>query len=1057
MKTDMKHHIYILALLTALTSCADTLFDDSAEGRTDNDGIQFCVSTQEQNELTIALGQNHEADHYKAHAMTGDHTYGLKAVSMPLPLMGIHKGTVSAQSSQSAQNSPTTRAAYTDIVAIDGSNFHDSLTIWGYTYQPYKTGGTDADKCTIFNQILLKRITNWRSAAHWPYGGGSMKFYALAPSMENVNVQAAGGSFDTPPTLTYQLPDYTLPTATREMYDLLWGESEVTDIEALDKEANIGQDNKLVDLHFQHILTAIRFAQGNIPSGITIKQITLHNVNTKGDFNPAATDAATGTPGAWSSLSNTGSYTLYPNFTGTGTDANTYISDSIFFMIPHTVTSGAELQVVLEAKRRKYKTKGGNPRVPDGYADGDPIKHTLKCSLEGDVWKKGYTVTYKLTIGEVEDGYYMLAESPSAAPHSTSATNGTFPVHSYHSYWDYGSNTENTTHAVNWQIVGYSNTEPTEATKFTDSKPDWLTISGANSGTTGEFVGGNSAVANYTISGQSYVKSGSHSAILEANSTSDNNWGTIDLSTTTPNKTSITPGGQTANCYIVNHRGTFSFPLVYGNKSSNGDEASCFVDHKGAVIEYKSIQDQMTHKHNKTNQSIDDTHQFQETYTWNAAGENPTLRAVLLWQDIDGLISSVSALGSTNMMNFTVGVDKPGNAVIALQARTEKKYELKSDDNWVTDTGREGGSTEYNDNWETLWTWHIWMTDEVFPNYSSTSAINVNTQYLNNNENNGKTGYMGDHIVSITNWGSDGTNGTSSTILPVNLGWVPDEDEFGYYAHREVWVKLQQTEPTSGTPATTVVKIEQHARQPLITGTSTVYQWGRPTALPAVCYMNKSARPIYGTYTSNSTACDFTIHEITNPCEAIANPQWLCRLSGSGQNWFSTAQTYWGDGTLANKTVYDPCPPGFCIPNYTIFTGFSHTGATSNSGNDLNMWEDAGQAGKGAYFYTSPNSGSATANRYGQTVYMPATGQYRADKTVGSALTLQDGNNSVFTEASAGLLWSSGSTSTDGKSLWFYPQWTRTGDSSKPAIALPFDSHFSTAMPIRPTGNLLAY
>jgi hypothetical protein len=168
-------------------------------------------------------------------------------------------------------------------------------------------------------------------------------------------------------------------------------------------------------------------------------------------------------------------------------------------------------------------------------------------------------------------------------------------------------------------------------------------------------------------------------------------------------------------------------------------------------------------------------------------------------------------------------------------------------------------------------------------------------------------------------------------------------------------------------------------------------------------------------------------------------------------------QTYWGDGTLANKTVYDPCPPGFCIPKYTIFTGFSRTGATSNSGNDLNMWEDAGQAGKGAYFYTSPNSGSATANRYGQTVYMPATGQYRADKTVGSALTLQDGNNSVFTEASAGLLWSSGSTSTDGKSLWFYPQWTRTGDSSKPAIALPFDSHFSTAMPIRPTGNLLAY
>lgn len=1044
MKTDMKHHIYILALLTALTSCADTLFDDSAEGRTDNDGIQFCVSTQEQNELTIALGQNHEADHYKAHAMTGDHTYGLKAVSMPLPLMGIHKGTVSAQSAQSA---PTTRAAYTDIVATNGSNFHDSLTIWGYTYQPYKTGGTDADKCTIFNQILLKRITNWRSAAHWPYGGGSMKFYALAPSMENVNVQAAGGSFDTPPTLTYQLPDYTLPTATREMYDLLWGESEVTDIEALDKEANIGQDNKLVSLRFQHILTAIRFAQGNIPEGITIKQISLHNVNTKATFNPAAIDPATGTRGAWSGLSNTGSYTLYPNFEVT--TANTYISDSVFFMIPHTVTSGAELQVVIEAKPKYvYTETSREPAITETPAR----QHTLKCSLEGDVWKKGYTVTYKLTIGEVEDGYYMLAESPSAAPHSTSATNGTFPVHSYHSYWDYDSNTENTTHAVNWQIVGYSNTEPTETTTFTDSKPDWLTISGANSGTTGEFVGGNGAVANYTISGQSYISPMKHSTILKANSTASN----INLSTHYPDGTAFTTA-ETANSYIINRPGSnYQFPTVYGNGKTDG--GSSFVDHTGSTITHSSIKEQIEAKNSGFTYEI--TNGKEETdpdalatkAEYSVSGSN--VQAAIVWQDSEGLINSVGYASDKISFNVPSSEGKPirpGNAVIALQGRkVYKHYKRNSENtNWELTS-----DADTHGEWETFWTWHIWVTDEVYKNDGTDNSTSkkYDEQFLNST--------TGDHIVSITN-----NSSTPSTILPVNLGWVPDEDEFGYYAHREVWVKLQQTEPTSGTPATTVVKIEQHARQPLITGTSTVYQWGRPTALPAVCYANKNPRTIYmGSEFSSHT---FTLENISAPQDIITNPTKLFRTSGSGESWFDTSSVpgYWG----SSKTVYDPCPPGFRLPAYTIFTGFSLTGETAADGTKLNMWQDAGAHGKGAYFYTNPNAVVVTGNtseasysaanghdRYEQTVYMPATGQYQGNKAAGTPMNTSSGDNSIFIDANAGVVWTYGNANKKGQCLWFYPDWNHS-DSGKPAIALPRSGYFSTAMPIRPTGNLPAY
>ena len=352
------------------------------------------------------------------------------------------------------------------------------------------------------------------------------------------------------------------------------------------------------------------------------------------------------------------------------------------------------------------------------------------------------------------------------------------------------------------------------------------------------------------------------------------------------------------------------------------------------------------------------------------------------------------------------------------------------------------------------------MTDEVYPNEGVVDGNSDNTQYLNYNSGHG------DHIVSITNW-SDGTNGTSSTILPVNLGWVPDEDEFGYYAHREVWVKLQQTEPTSGTPATTVVKIEQHARQPLITGTSTVYQWGRPTALPAVCYMNKNPRTIYmGSEFSSHT---FTLENISAPQDIITNPTKLFRTSSSGESWFDTSSVpdYWG----SSKTVYDPCPPGFQLPAYTIFTGFSLTGGTAADGTTLNMWQDAGAHGKGAYFYTNPNAVVVTGNtseasysaadghdRYEQTVYMPATGQYQGNKAAGTPMNTASGDNSIFIDANAGVVWTydNDNANKKGQCLWFYPDWNHS-DSGKPAIALPRSGYFSTAMPIRPTGKLLAY
>lgn len=1084
MKITTSHIIQLTRLaalalpLWGLTACSDHLFDDlvgNGEGD-DANGMQFAVNTTEMGELLISVGdtrsttsssssssssspQQEEADHYAAHTLNGNNPYGLQVYRMPLPYVGIHQGmakaspssntspsieaSTSRETSTSSETSPNdTRAPLSEVVTTT-TLFHDSLTIWGYAY--------DKTQCdTLFNGSLLKQIRGWRSSVQWPYGKGDhMQFYAISPAYESLNLNVTNPSFDadagtfTPPTFTY-----TLPETAGEMRDLLYGTGYVESVEAgpagsitaNPKAENLGKDNKFIDLHFQHLLTAIRFAQGSIPSDITVKSITLKSIYTQGDYDPAATDAATGTTGSWTidDKSTKLSYTLTTNFSGTGT-TNTYIDNNqVFLVIPHTLTEDATLEIEIEAPQHYKVDENGmyTPLYGDREAADENTPrttHILTCSLTDDVWKKGYTVTYMLTIGQVADGYYLIAEQPEALSHDE--TNGHFTLHSYRSYFDYSnsnSGTEDFSHAVPWKVVGYSNSEPTSSTDFSDAKPQWLN-DGLLTSSTAQ-TGGYATNIPFTLSAQSATKSGNHQTILESNTTQASNW---DLSKVSPNNKSYSsPSQQPANCYIVNRQGSYQFPLIYGNKTSDGVSKG-FVDHTGTTISHSLIKDQIEAKNPAADayETIEENVSRKRTsYTWTSTvGSSQTLRAVVVWQDESGLVTSPSI--ASDHIGFTISKSTPGNALIALQGRTETVYEKSTDggNTWVTDT------SQYGD-WETFWTWHIWMTDEVYPNEGSQNGIHYDAQFLNYNSTNR------DHIVSL--YKSDGTT-EKAKILPVNLGWVPDKMDFSYYKPRTVWVKLQQVVPNVADKdcPTTVVKIQQHARQPLVTGTSTVYQWGRPTALPALRHMDMTARPVYGASGSTDISGSFTVQNITAPGEAISNPLALCRTSSDGGTWFDTSGTvppYWGNNDATTKTVYDPCPPGFYIPNYGIFTGFKRTGATADDGSSLNMWEDAGQHGKGAYFYTTPNE----TNRYGQTVYMPATGQYSADHPAGTEM-----NTTISHEdTNAGQVWGSGS----GKALWFYPQWERTESEGK-AIQLPRTVPFSTAIPVRPAGSLLAY
>lgn len=118
------------------------------------------------------------------------------------------------------------------------------------------------------------------------------------------------------------------------------------------------------------------------------------------------------------------------------------------------------------------------------------------------------------------------------------------------------------------------------------------------------------------------------------------------------------------------------------------------------------------------------------------------------------------------------------------------------------------------------------------------------------------------------------------------------------------------------------------------------YQWGRPTPiLPPMSYNSATNAANYGVKTfTNSSTCATTYGE------AIKNPHTFYVSSGNlKNNWFGSSSYYnlWdanctnennSDNTIV-KTVYDPCPVGFKMPNGNTFTYFSKTNVVGSFNN----------------------------------------------------------------------------------------------------------------------------
>ena len=395
----------------------------------------------------------------------------------------------------------------------------------------------------------------------------------------------------------------------------------------------------------------------------------------------------------------------------------------------------------------------------------------------------------------------------------------------------------------------------------------------------------------------------------------------------------------TANCYLVHAPGTYKIPLVYGNAIKNGltNTLSYHATATGSNIKADLV------RHD--DQPITDPWIKNNGFTVNGAE--------LIWQDANGLITNVGVSG--DYLTFTVSSSNitAGNAVIAAKVGTT-----------------------------TVWSWHIWVTEETLSEESLTS---INT---------------GSH----TN-----LQGSSAPykVAPCNVGWVPVSGSGTVtqttYAGSSCVIKLSLANGTSMTFTVTQPDfVSSSAGNIPMKGYQPYYQWGRKDALiPAVVNnssnnYNHDTWNISGTQLTSSAnnTCYSLVTGANSIGKTIQNPIGHYYNSSNYGPYNENKYNYWDINqngtdnvtTATNKTVYDPCPPEFCVPTGNLYYyANSNSGQTSwNSTNLGRTWTSNGKSvyfpasgyryySNGALNYVGSNgyawSASAYSDYYGRNLY----------------------------------------------------------------------------------------
>ncbi len=684
-----------------------------------------------------------------------------------------------------------------------------------------------------------------------------------------------------------------------------------------------------VPLHFNHALSAIKFAVRDVLKGEVVS-IKIKGVYGTGDCEYSTSDI----PGfrgsfTWSRHSEKTEYTqlfnhriedgnFNPDDERQDVLLNRKMPEKTFMLIPQQIPDDAVIEIVI-------KRDNVVPSLPETIT----VKGKIKDNLVTE-WKPGHEYIYTISTsrdnwvyvfdvtGNEAKGYNNIyVYSPNDDEFSDSQNTGYYSVTSYR----YRANNQSYKELLPWtatfngsdsyevKSVGdalyegkYITPEKWIADKkwVSDGDEEHKLYSVEGDEDKGEFRGKGSIKAerrdldfypHYLVTDWGGDKKMQNAAPYEYDADKpydkDNPY---DLSTFGSKNTAT--DRSTANCYIVDRGGWYCLPLVYGN---------------GIV---KGQTNESAYKANASGERILPWFKNYDDKDIKAPGITGAKSADLVWEDAYNMVRDVELAevgdNKETMVRFFVDSDnlQQGNAIVAVK-----------DGNGII-----------------MWSWHIWATEHWLGSdgkphqLSSESGEFVSTV-------NATTGVRerGDAQVKVNM-----ATGYSYYMSPYNLGWCDPKSVV--YLKRKSRMDFVQYMPdkTTETKLTgTLDVIQQGVTVNYKIGNNTYYQWGRKD--PLVGFVDRQKN-----YKANFGVMEFGLESQNGKKlkDGIRNPHIMYAGVGTGkgddpdQDW--TVDRYWnlwnnsstvniGSGSAGGskwehvKTVYDPCPVGYVVPNAGVW------------------------------------------------------------------------------------------------------------------------------------------
>ena len=354
---------------------------------------------------------------------------------------------------------------------------------------------------------------------------------------------------------------------------------------------------------------------------------------------------------------------------------------------------------------------------------------------------------------------------------------------------------------------------------------------------------------------------------------------------------------NTANCYIISAPGTYRIPLVYGNAiKGGGTNSSAYTSSKTKVMgsEEFVLQEFVDHNDQKITSPYINVQN---------SGDQAT-KAKVIWEDCQDIVTApaVTGSGADSYLTFTIKKEnlQNGNAVVAVTNATGK----------------------------VMWSWHLWFTPK-----SSLKTI---------------------PFTSV---------GSTYNFMTDNLGWKYTKWTGGL--KREVVVKIEQQAET-GEKKTATITLKQAPGNNVREGYGNLYQWGRKDPLPGTdtFYPNTGYKFNDGYVIVGDQPADYNNPANIQRMEkrtiglSIREPGIMLPKVGGGKLswtyrqyinlWSADNDSYAGTVRNGKKTIYDPSPVGFKVPDAYAFKDFSLTGAvwsygyTLKANNDKEIYFQAG-------------------------------------------------------------------------------------------------------------------